>query len=201
MLISEVITLPINLFKYGINMGVQNRVKNGRVFEQSLIKDGWVVKCKSPRLKWIGTGKSIIQKIKNCGFRPELLKLDESSNMCKYDIINSETGKFREVKKYLKEDLTKWTLYSEPYFKISTRGQLTQISVEDYNKFVSDFFDLNSTLGLFEKVVENMTSCSEGIVVEDGFIPSDELEFRTVLVKNHWGGYHRITVQFRIKTK
>lgn len=200
MLISEVITLPINLFGYGFNMGVQKRVSSGKIFEQSLIRDGWIVKYKSPRLKWIGKGKSTIQKMKNCGFRPELLKLDESSNMCKYDIINSETGKVREVKKYLKDDLTTWTLYSEPYFKIATRGQQNQIGVEEYNKFTTEFYDYNLKLGFFDKVVENMTSCSEGIVVEDGFIPSEELEFRTVLVKNNWGGYNRITVQFRIKT-
>ena len=180
-------------------MGVQGRVKSGKLFEQSLIKDGWIVKPKSPKFKWSGEGRSFIQKMRHCRFLPELFILDESSSMCKYDIVHPETGRVREVKKYKKKDLTKWTLYSEPFFKVATRSQQKQIDVVVYNKFATEFYEHNLGTGLFDRVIENMTSCSEGVMVEDGFTQDTELEFRTVLVENHWGGYHRITIQFRIR--
>jgi hypothetical protein len=180
-------------------MPVQNRVQNGKLFELSLIKDGWIVKPKSPKFKWSGKGKTFIQKLKECEYQPELFILDESSNMCKYDIIHPETNRVREAKKYDKNNLTKWTLYSEPYFKIATRIQQSRISVEVYNRFTNEFYNYHLTTGLFDRVIDKMTSCSEGIMVQDGFIPSKEIEFRTKLVENQWGGYNRITIQFRIR--
>ena len=68
-----------------------------------------------------------------------------------------------------------------------------------YNKFANEFYDHNLTTGLFDRVIDKMTSCSEGIMVQDGFIPNKEIEFRTKLVENQWGGYNRITIQFRIR--
>ena len=180
-------------------MGVQNRVKSGKLFEQSLIKDGWIVKPKSPKFKWSGEGRSFIQKMRHCRFISELFILDESSSMCKYDIVHLETNRVREVKKYMKKDLNKWTLYSEPFFKIATRSQQKKIDVIVYNKFANEFYDHNLTTGLFDRVIDKMTSCSEGIMVQDGFIPNKEIEFRTKLVENQWGGYNRITIQFRIR--
>lgn len=182
-------------------MSAQGRVESGKLFEQSLVKDGWIVKPKSPKFKWSGRGRSFIQKMRDCEFHVELFILDESSSMCKYDIVHPETGRVREAKKYLKKNLSNWTLYSEPYFKIATRLQQSQIDVKTYNKFATEFYEYHLETGLFDRVIENMTSCSEGVMVEDGFIPDTELEFRTVLVKNHWGGYHRITIEFRVLTK
>ena len=180
-------------------MGVQGRVQSGKLFEQSLIKDGWIVKPKSPRLKWLGDGKSSFQKMKHCEYNPKLFKLDESSTVEKYDIIHPETNRYREVKKYMKKDLSTWTLYSEPFFKVATKSQQRQITTEVYNSFSKDFFNFHLKTGLFDEIVNNMTSYSEGIMVEDGFIPSKQLEFRTILVENNWAGYHRITIQFRLK--
>jgi hypothetical protein len=180
-------------------MPVQNRVQNGKLFELSLIKDGWIVKPKSPKFKWSGNGRSFVQKMRDCRFISELFILDESSSMCKYDIVHLETNRVREVKKYMKKDLNKWTLYSEPFFKIATRSQQKKIDVIVYNKFANEFYDHNLTTGLFDRVINKMTSCSEGIMVQDGFIPSKDIEFRTELVANQWGGYDRITIQFRIR--
>ena len=104
-------------------MAVQNRVQSGKLFEQSLIKDGWIVKPKSPKFKWSGNGRSFVQKMRDCRFISELFILDESSSMCKYDIVHPETNRVREVKKYMKKDLNKWKLYSEPFFKIANRNQ------------------------------------------------------------------------------
>ena len=180
-------------------MAVQNRVQSGKLFEQSLIKDGWIVKPKSPKFKWSGNGRSFVQKMRDCRFISELFILDESSSMCKYDIVHLETNRVREVKKYMKKDLNKWMLYSEPFFNIATRSQQKKIDVRVDNKFANEFYDHNLTTGLFDRVIDKMTSCSEGIMVQDGFIPSKEIEFRTKLVENQWGGYNRITIQFRIR--
>ena len=80
-------------------MSVQNSVQSGKLFEQSLIKNGWIVKHKSPKFKWSGKGKSFTQKMKDCRFLPELFILDESSSMCKYDIVHPKTGRVRDAKK------------------------------------------------------------------------------------------------------
>ena len=39
----------------------------------------------------------------------------------------------------------------------------------------------------------------EGIVLVDGYVPMEKLEFRTVVTENDWKGYSRIQIQFRIK--
>jgi len=101
----------------------QSRVKSGQDFELSLQKDGWIVKATSPRLKWIGEGYTNIEKIKNCKQDPTKLILNENeSSFIKYDIIYEETNQVREAKKYTKEQLKGWMLYSEPFFKIASVG-------------------------------------------------------------------------------
>jgi hypothetical protein len=178
----------------------QFRVKSGKDFELSLEKDGWKLRATSPRLKWIGNGFTNIDKIKNCINDPSKLVLNEyGSNYVKYDLIHSETKQVREAKKYLKYQLNEWVLYSEPYFKIATKQDAQKISVKDYNTFVEKFFEHNLSTGLFERVMKKIASTSEGVIIKDDFIPKDELEFRTVLLKQTWGGYHRITIQCRLK--
>jgi hypothetical protein len=90
-------------------------------------------------------------------------------------------------------------LYSEPYFKIASRGDLNKIDKETYNEFVTDFWNYNQNTGLFLKVEKEINQLSEGIQCIDGFIPKEEIEFRTVIVKSAWKGYHRITVEFKLK--
>jgi len=178
----------------------QIRVKTGQDFELSLQKDGWIVKATSPRLKWIGKGNTNIEKIKNCNQDPTKLILNEAkSNFIKYDIVNSETNHVREAKKYTKKQLKNWMLYSEPFFKIASIGDANKISKTEYNRFTEKFYEYNLTTGLFDRVMENMKNSSEGLETPDGFIPKSEIEYRTVLLKENWAGYHRITIQCKIK--
>ena len=95
--------------------------------------------------------------------------------------------------------LNSWTLYSEPYFKVATKIDLPKIGKDEYNKFVGDFYEYNKNTGLFDQVQKSMNSVSEGVLCIDGFIPNEELEFRTVIVKSAWKEYHRITLQFKLK--
>jgi hypothetical protein len=44
-----------------------------------------------------------------------------------------------------------------------------------------------------------MNEKSEGVRVVDGFIPKVELEFRTIIDRNNWMGYYRITIQVKRK--
>ena len=180
---------------------MQLRAKTGTDFEKECAVDGWVVKARKPSIKWSGKGRNNIQKIKSFNFDPSLFKILETTNFAKYDIYNPELDKYREVKKYKKSHFKSWTLYSEPYFKVATRIDATRIDSTTYNKFLQDFWEYNQNTGLFEKMLEGITSTvSEGIQCIDGFIPRQELDFRTVIVKKAWAEYNRITIQFRIKS-
>lgn len=178
---------------------MQVRAKTGTDFEKDCEIDGWKRKAKSPKIIWSGTGRNNIQKIKSFNFEPSLFKLLEASDLSKYDIYHPVLNKYREVKRYNKSDLTHWTLYSEPYFKISTRSNLSKIDSDTYNKFIEDFWQYNQNTDLFSKMQKGITDFNDGIQCKDGFIPKEELEFRTVIVKNAWKGYHRITIEFKLK--
>jgi hypothetical protein len=174
---------------------VQKRAKTGTEFERELSLNGWCRRPMSPRLKWSGPGRNNFKKIIECNYNPkEFLLLD--SVLCKYDIMNNE-NEFREVKKYYTNKLKQWTLYSEPYFKVADRKQMDIINIDNYNKFVDDFYQHNLSTGLFEKVMKGMTECISGIQFIDKFIPKEQIDFRTVIVDG-WGGYKRITIQFKI---
>ena len=82
---------------------------------------------------------------------------------------------------------------------MATRKDIGKIDKDKYNQFVNEFYQLYYNNGTIESIVNQMTKNSIGIVTLDGFIPIDKIEFRTIVVENAWKGYHRITVQFRIK--
>ena len=178
---------------------MQKRAVSGVVFENSFQGDGWVRQSTSPKFRWSGNGRSIIEKIKSVNFKPELFILDEESRMSKYDIYNTITGKKREVKKYTKEGLNNWSLYSEAFFKIASRHTASQISVETYNKFVEDYYEHYKNTGLFERVIHKLTKDVEGVQIIDTFIPMTELDFKVDIVRNSWKGYHRLTVLIKLK--
>jgi hypothetical protein len=176
---------------------MQLRAKTGTKFEKECEVDGWVVRAKKPKIKWSGKGRSNFDKIKSCNYDPSNFFLLEC-DLSKYDIYNPELNKYREVKSYYKKELTSWKLYSEPYFKVADKSTSKKIDVETYNSFIDKFWEYNKKTGLIEKIQEGLTAFNEGIQCKDGFIPKDELEFRTVVL-NEWGGYKRITIQFKIK--
>jgi hypothetical protein len=178
---------------------MQIRAKVGVDFEKLCEKDGWVRQTKSPKLKWEGKGVNNITKMKNCGFNPSLFILTEKSDLSKYDLYHPTLKKYREAKRYYRTKLKSWVMYSEPYFKIASVKDVEKIDKETYNKFVQDFWDYNQDTGLFDKVEKGINELSDGVECMDGFIPKEEFEFRTTIVKSAWKGYHRITIQFRLK--
>ena len=178
---------------------MQNRAKTGIEFENLVQVDGWVKKTKSPRMKWSGNGRTIFDKIKSVDYDPTRFILDETVEISKYDIYHPETKRYREVKKYNKDTFNGWLLYSEPYFKMASKHFLHKINVEDYNNFVEEFYNHNLNTGLFDRVIKLINEKSEGIRVVDGFIPKEELEFRTIIDRNNWMGYYRITIQVKRK--
>jgi hypothetical protein len=177
---------------------VQSRVIAGRNMEKYVLRDGWVKSSTRPILKWRGEGRNNIEKIINSNYNPKEFSILENINLNKYDIYNPTTKKKREVKSYYISQVNNWILYSEPYFKISTRSQLNKIGPEVYNDFLERFYAHANNSGLFKFIQEQMISSNEGIVFKDGFIPKEQLEFRTIIQKKQWKGYNRIQIQFKL---
>jgi hypothetical protein len=178
---------------------MQSRVKAGKDMELFALKDGWVKQNSKPILKWRVPGKNNIEKIINSNYNPKNFSVLENVTLNKYDIYHPIIKKYREVKSYYVQQVNKWTLYSEPYFKIATRTQLSKISTSKYNEFVEKFYQHANNTGILNFIQTQMSSSNEGILFKDGFILTDKLEFRTILNKEQWGGYHRIQIEFRIK--
>jgi hypothetical protein len=177
----------------------QSRVKIGESFENTFKGTEWDVVRISPKIKWSGKGRNNIEKIKNVNYKvEEFYPLDETV-WVKYDIVNRNDGRKRELKKYKINNLRKWTLYSEPFFKVSNREQLGKITKEQYNSFLNEFFFYNNDKGFFKNVISMMTKGCEGIKFEDGFIPMENIEFRTIISKRAWSGYDRIQIEFKVK--
>lgn len=179
---------------------MQRRAITGIDFEKEIQNKGWVKNTKSPRLKWKVSGKSFLDKLKTINYDPSLLILDEGSSFNKYDVYDPIENIFCEVKKYKKEYFQNWVLYSEPYFKIASKSSRKKISTEKYNNFVNKFYSLNSKTNFFNDIINKMNSTTKGVLTLDGLILIKDLEFRTIVVENSWGGYYRITIQCRLKT-
>jgi len=177
---------------------IQSRVGAGKAMELIALKDGWIKASTKPKLKWRVQGKNNIDKIIKSNYNPKEFSILENITLNKYDIYNPKTKKQREVKSYYMSEVNKWTLYSEPYFKVATRGQLNNITPEVYNDFLQRFYNHANITGLLKFIQEQMISSNEGIVFKDGFTPKEQLEFRTILVDKQWKGYNRIQIQFRI---
>jgi hypothetical protein len=178
----------------------QTRVRTGQEFEDSISDVEWVKNPTKPLFIWTGEGKNVYERIKSVGYDVHKFYLKESSTFKKWDLISKkDSTKTADAKRYIKKKLSRWTLYSEPYFKVATRSNLNKIGLEEYNKFVDEFYELNSKNGTFDTIIKKMTENSVGIVTLDGFIPIERIEFRTTVIKSAWKGYHRITIQFRVK--
>lgn len=177
---------------------VQSRVNAGKIMEDIAQTDGWVKANGKPVMKWGGRGNENIEKIINSNYDPKVFSVLRNATLNKYDIYNPITKKYREVKSYYIGQVNEWILYSEPYFKISTRSQLDKITPEVYNDFLQRFYDHTNNTGLLKSIQEQMINSNEGIVFKDGFIPKEKLEFRTIIINKVWKGYDRIQIQFRI---
>ena len=175
----------------------QPRARAGIDFELSLQSDLWIKNEQKPKMVWDVVGKTVFNKMKNVDYDVTKFNLSDKSILTKYDFTfhNNKNLAF-EVKKYKKSKVTKWTLYSEPFFKVSTREGAEQIDTETYNKFVDDFYTKRKDI--INKVLDNISKNILGIRLVDEFIPQNNIGYRVEVVKG-WGGYNRITIQFRVK--
>ena len=179
----------------------QTRVRTGQEFENSIPTTDWIISPTKPSFVWTGEGRNVYERIKSVGFDAHKFYLTENSTFQKWDLISKvDSTKTADAKRYLKKKLLRWTLYSEPYFKVATRSNLNKIGLQEYNKFVDEFYELNCKSGTFDTIIKKMTENSIGIVTLDGFISIEDIEFRTTVVKSAWKGYHRITIEFRLKS-
>lgn len=177
----------------------QIRNKTGIEFEKHLPKN-FVRKPTSPKISWVGSGRNNFKKMAECGYDEKKFSIDfDKTSLVKYDWVDTITDKKYEVKKYTSDQLKKWSLYSEPYFKMSSKQNLKLISHEKYNDFVGKFFKHHQTTGLFDRIIKEITTNLDGIYCQNGFFTIDKFEFKTVVIHNQWKKYDRITIMFRFK--
>ena len=183
----------------------QSRNKTGVDFEGEICERfGWEHISKSPKIKWSGNGRSNYQKIKSVNFDTSKFLPTEDSTFEKYDAI-TQTGDKVEIKKYNSTDITDWCLYSEPFFKISTKSGLKyvvdnfgngdiDVAREKYNTFLEELLNKN-----FDYIVNNISNSNIGIQFNDKFVPKEKLDFRLKIYKSCWMGFWRATIEFKIK--
>ena len=99
----------------------QTRVRTGQEFEDSIPTTDWIISPTKPSFVWTGQGKNVYERIKSVGFDAHQFYLTEKSTFKKWDLISKvDNTKTADAKRYLKKKLLRWTLYSEPYFKVAT---------------------------------------------------------------------------------
>jgi hypothetical protein len=177
----------------------QKRNTTGVAFEH-LLPEGFTRITKSPKMVWLGSGRNNFQKIISCNYNVEEFKLDwKKSKFEKYDWLGPDNKKY-EVKKYNRGSLKKWTLYSEPFFKVATKGDVGKIEQSVYNSFLEKFYIYNLNTGLFDMIIKSMISSSDGVYIKNHeLIRYSELEFKCEIVKNCFAGYDRLMIKFRLK--
>ena len=176
---------------------MQTRATTGTNFEKQIENGQWKRNERKPKMIWDVPGNNVFDKINNVDYDVTRFNLREDSILSKHDFVfhNDDSLTF-EVKKYEMKKLKKWTLYSEPFFKVGTRSHKEKVDINRYNKFVDDFF--NTRKDIINRVLENISKDSLGIRCLDGFIPQHKLEYKVEIVKG-WYNYNRITILFRIK--
>lgn len=185
----------------------QSRNKTGIDFEKSICESkGWTHKSSNPQIKWNGKGRSNFKKISSINFDPTKFHPNmEKSKFEKFDVI-TESGDKVEIKKYTKEKLSDWNVYSEPIFKVATRSQRKVVidlfgggdfekSKEVYNNFVKGIVD-----NVGDEILKRISGSNIGIQCEDGFIPQEDIEYRW-RIRESWSGYNRLSIEFRVKSK
>lgn len=178
---------------------IQKRVISGTLFEKTFDNTVWKVVRVSPKIHWTGNGSDNLQRIRSLNFNFKEFYPLEKTTWSKYDLLNKIDARKREAKKYRISKLKNWILYSEPYFKVANRRQLSKMSSVEYNTFVNEFYKYNNENGFFDRVIKKMIDSCEGIQFEDGFVPMKDIEFKTILSEKEWSGYNRIQIQFRLK--
>ena len=92
---------------------MQTRSITGVDFENSLVSKQWVKSEIRPKMVWNVTGKNVFDKMKNVHYDVNKFNLSEKSVINKSDFVYVSNTTLRfEVKKYTKNKLKKWTMYS-----------------------------------------------------------------------------------------
>lgn len=176
---------------------MQIRSKTGKDFEDSLDTTYWVRKETKPKLIWAGDGNNNIEKIKSVNYDVMRFNLNPNSIIGKSDFHYKDNPNLTfEAKKYSIDGYNKWIMYSEPFFKIATKEQQSQITTDEYNKFVDEF--VTKRQDIITEVLKKIIESNLGIRCVDGFIPQHKLDFKVEVV-NGWSGYKRITVFCKLK--
>jgi hypothetical protein len=187
----------------------QSRSITGTLFEKELCqKLGYKSDPKKPKIKWNGKGRTNFDKVFSIGFDPTQFYPVSDSVYTKWDII-TPSGSKREVKKYLKEDVTNWTLYSEPIIKVAdkkTRSKVISLygngneqkAKDVYNLFINKLFIHLEQSGKFQEIQNKLTSNSDGIEFINGFVPKKNILWKWIISKNDWDGFDRIKLVFKI---
>ena len=183
-------------FPYLCNM--QTRCITGIEFENEVSDKTWVRNEIRPKLIWDVEGRDNISKIKKINYDVTKFNLSPKSVLVKSDLVNINNPELTcEVKKYYIRQFNNWTMYSEPFFKIARRKQIEEISTYDYNRCVEDFYNMGQDI--INKVLNSIVKSNIGIRCIDGFVPQENLEFKTDIVHSAWAGYKRITIFCRLK--
>lgn len=194
---------------------MQIRAISGYSFEREVReKENFERYIKSPRIKWSGVGRNNVERLMSLNKDPELFKpIIEESKFVKAD-AKDVNGVLYEIKKYYKEELNKFRLYSEPIIKVSPRrskwgeGDPYYDNFKDCNEYNDFIYRMTKTKWWkkYNKIIlENIYKSNSGLYTRDGFIPYSELEFKWVINKGEYApifeNYHRLTIVFRLKQK
>ena len=175
---------------------MQTRATTGTDFEKQLVNKQWKRNERKPKMIWDVPGNNVFDKIKNVDYDASKFNLRGDSILSKHDFVfHTDNTLTFEVKKYEMKKLKKWTLYSEPFFKVSTRSDKERVDLNRYNEFVNNFF--NTRKDIINRVLENISKDNLGVRCLDCFIPQHKLEYKVEIVKG-WCNYDRITVLFRM---
>ena len=176
---------------------MQKRSISGGEFEKTLETNQWIKRETKPKMKWVGKGRNVFDKMMNAGYDVTKFNLSEDSVISKSDFVfhTDDTMRF-EAKKYYMSKFNDWIMYSEPFFKVSTRDMLDVVDRDKYNKFVDDF--MVHRQDILDRVLNDITNSNLGIRCIDGFISQDKLEFK-IEKRDGWEGYNRITIVAKLK--
>ena len=192
---------------------VQRRVKTGKEFEEYICNlYGFSRHIKNPRLKWSGSGRSNIKKLISLDKDPEKFKVILSeSRFIKCDAKDKE-GNLYEIKKYDKNQLKTYKLYSEPIIKVApSRSKWGKgnpyydnfTCCDEYNKFIEELTHTKWWKDWNLIILDSIKYSNRGIYCKDGFLSHDQLDFQWVINKGEFApifdGYNRLSIVFKIK--
>ncbi len=188
-------------------------MKTRKEFEEYIFRAyGLSRHMKRPRLCWAGEGKNNVIKLVSLNKNPERFKpILSECKFIKSDAIDKD-GNLYELKKYSKNQLKKYRLYSEPIIKVSpTKSKWGSgdpfydnfTSVDEYNSFIENLFNTQWWVKYNQIILDSITHSNRGIYCKDGFLSHENLEFKWVINKGEYApifeGYHRISIVFKLK--